>query len=177
MTKAQRDSTIYRGAFTRESILLGTGTGSFGPKTDFATGNDPRSVSVGDFNRDGKLDLATANESDDTVSILLNNCNFTFDVCLQDDSNGNLLQFNSTTGDYRFTKCGSALVLSGTGTLTTRGSIITLQDYATNRRVLARIDGSVNKGTASIQVFSQGTTFTIMDRNTTNNTCQCSGAH
>lgn len=96
-----------------------------------------------------------------------------FDMCLQDDSNGNLLQFNSTTGEYQFTKCRSGLVLSGTGSLTTRGSIITLQDYATDRRVLARIDGSVNKGTASIQVFSQGTTFTIMDRNTTNNTCTC----
>ena len=96
-----------------------------------------------------------------------------FDICEQDDSNGNLLQFNSTTGAYQFTKCGSGLVLSGTGSLAKRGSIMTLQHYGTDRRVLARVDGSVNKGTASIQVFSQGTTFTIMDRNTTNNTCGC----
>ena len=25
-----------------------------------------------------------------------------FNICLQGDSNGNLLQFNSTTGDYKF---------------------------------------------------------------------------
>ena len=53
------------------SILLGTGTGSFGAKTDFGTGANPRSVAVGDFNGDGKLDLAVANQGSATVSILL----------------------------------------------------------------------------------------------------------
>src|SRR5882724_4408526 len=95
-----------------------------------------------------------------------------FDVCLQDDSSGDTLKINSTTGDYQFTKCGG-LVLSGMGTLIKRGSIITLQHYGPDRRVLATIDNAVNKGFASIQVFSQGTTFTITDRNTTNNTCAC----
>ena len=42
------------------------------PKTDFGTGSNPRSVAVGDFNGDGKLDLAVANNSfSGTVSILL----------------------------------------------------------------------------------------------------------
>ena len=27
----------------------------------------------------------------------------TFNICLQDDSNGNMLRFNSQTGDYQFT--------------------------------------------------------------------------
>src|SRR5713101_2887005 len=44
---------------------------SFGAKTDFGTGSFPFSVAVGDFNGDGKLDLAVANFSGDTVSILL----------------------------------------------------------------------------------------------------------
>src|SRR5579883_3121059 len=43
------------------SVLLGSGNGSYGPKTDYATGTTPTSVVVGDFNGDGKLDLATGN--------------------------------------------------------------------------------------------------------------------
>ena len=52
------------------SILLGTGTGSFGTKTVFGTGSFPGSVAVGDFNSDGKLDLAVTNDGSGTVSIL-----------------------------------------------------------------------------------------------------------
>src|SRR2546427_7951546 len=37
-------------------------TVSFGGKTDFGTGDRSRSVAVGDFNGDGTLDLAAANE-------------------------------------------------------------------------------------------------------------------
>ena len=62
------------------SILLGTGTGSFGAKTEFVTGSGPDpnylggpdSVAVGDFNGDGKLDLVVTNLNSNTVSILLN---------------------------------------------------------------------------------------------------------
>src|SRR2546422_11326533 len=46
-------------------------TVSFGAKTAFGTGTAPISVAVGDFNGDGKLDLAVANPDSDTVSILL----------------------------------------------------------------------------------------------------------
>jgi len=53
------------------SILLGTATGSFGLKTDFATGSSPESLAVGDFNSDGTPDLAVANANSATVSILL----------------------------------------------------------------------------------------------------------
>src|SRR5437870_5819339 len=45
-------------------------TVSFGAKTDFGTGARSQSVAVGDFNADGKLDLALAGGSG-TVSILL----------------------------------------------------------------------------------------------------------
>lgn len=95
-----------------------------------------------------------------------------FDICLQDDSSGAFFRLNSTTGDYQFTNC-SGLTLGGTGFITRRGNTITLQQNGPDRRVLARIDGGVNKGTASVQVFSQGTTFTVTDRNTLNNTCSC----
>jgi len=95
-----------------------------------------------------------------------------FDLCLQDDSGGDTLRINSTTGEYQFTKCGG-FVFSGMGSLVKKGSIVILQHYGPDRRVLATIDYAANKGFASIQVFPQRTTFNITDRNTTNNTCAC----
>jgi len=56
------------------SILLGTGTGSFGAASSFTVGTSPQSVAVGDFNGDGSADLAAANGGSNTVSILLNAC-------------------------------------------------------------------------------------------------------
>jgi FG-GAP-like repeat len=45
----------------------------FGAITNFATGTLPLSVVSGDFNQDGNLDLASANQGANTVSILLGN--------------------------------------------------------------------------------------------------------
>ncbi|MHB8260422.1 MAG: FG-GAP repeat domain-containing protein [Bacteroidia bacterium] len=55
------------------SILLGTGSGTFGTQTTFSVGTNPVSVTSADFNNDGFKDLATANSSSTTVSVLLGN--------------------------------------------------------------------------------------------------------
>jgi len=47
-------------------------TPTFATKVDFPTGSRPNSVSIGDFNGDGKPDLAVVNGSSYTASILLN---------------------------------------------------------------------------------------------------------
>src|SRR5205807_10403528 len=44
------------------SVLLGKGDGTFGAAQSYAVGRDPSSVAVGDFNGDGYLDLAVANQ-------------------------------------------------------------------------------------------------------------------
>ena len=94
------------------------------------------------------------------------------DLCIQDDSNGNRLQLNFTTGEYQFSNC-SGLTVGGTGSISRRGGLITLQHAAADRRVTATVDTSTNRATASVQLLSQGRTFTIADRNTLNNTCAC----
>ncbi|MEG4521442.1 DUF4347 domain-containing protein [Microcoleus sp. C2D2] len=60
------------------SILLGNGNGTFGAATNLSEGSNPTFVVVGDFNKDGKSDLATASFSSDTVSVLLQHPNGTF---------------------------------------------------------------------------------------------------
>ena len=42
--------------------------------TNFGAGNGPDSVAVGDFNGDGKQDLAVSNQNSNDVSILVRNC-------------------------------------------------------------------------------------------------------
>jgi uncharacterized delta-60 repeat protein len=95
-----------------------------------------------------------------------------FEHCLQDDSNGNRLQFNSTTGEYLFTNC-NGLTLGGTGTIIRRGSTITLQHNSSDHRLLATLDLGTHRASASLQSFASGRTFTISDRNTTDNACAC----
>jgi len=57
------------------SILLGNGSGGFSAASGspVSAGSEPRAVAVGDFNGDGKLDLAVADAGGNTVSILLGN--------------------------------------------------------------------------------------------------------
>jgi hypothetical protein len=57
------------------SVLLGNGDGTFQAAVNYAVGtasSNPRSIAVGDFNSDGKPDLAVANYKDNNVSVLLN---------------------------------------------------------------------------------------------------------
>jgi 6-phosphogluconolactonase (cycloisomerase 2 family) len=68
---ANRDSntvSVYLNTSTSGSIVAG----SFAPKVDFTTGSEPRSVAIGDLDGDGKPDLAVANLSSITVSVLRN---------------------------------------------------------------------------------------------------------
>ncbi len=64
------------------SVLLGTGgsaiTATFSPQQTFATGTGSISVTLGDVNDDGKLDIITANRVDNTTSVLLGSGNGTF---------------------------------------------------------------------------------------------------
>ena len=58
------------------SVLLGTGTGTFAAQKVYAVGEKPVAVAFEDFNRDGKVDLAVADENE--VAVLLGEGNGSF---------------------------------------------------------------------------------------------------
>ena len=55
------------------SILLGKGDGTFQQPTNVTVGANPKALSVGDFNHDGKLDLIVNNCGDSSLGVLLGN--------------------------------------------------------------------------------------------------------
>ncbi len=62
------------------AALLGNADGSFQPPRVVYLGpnTNPRSIAIGDFNRDGKPDLAVANATSNTISVLPGNGDGTF---------------------------------------------------------------------------------------------------
>jgi len=60
------------------TILLSNGDGTFTAAASRATDMNPESVAVGDFDGDGNLDLAVANQTGNDVTILLGKGDGTF---------------------------------------------------------------------------------------------------
>jgi FG-GAP-like repeat len=74
------DLDLITGSGPRDvRVHLGNGTGKFTAGTAYPTGNGAGTgIAVGDFNGDGKPDIAVSNRSDLDVTILLNKGNGTF---------------------------------------------------------------------------------------------------
>jgi len=102
-------------------------------------------------------------------------CSFSvtvFDVCLQDDTNpSTAIVWNSLTGDYRF--CCGGVMYRGRGAVSRKASVFTLTDNAIDRRLIASVDSTQNKGTAALQAPAGVIRGTVLDRDIRNNSCQC----
>lgn len=77
-----QDLAVVNQATNNVTILLGKGDGTFteatGSPISSGIGNGPVAIAAADLNGDAKPDLAVVNQTDNTVSVLLNNGDATF---------------------------------------------------------------------------------------------------
>ncbi len=71
------DLIVTDGGAGMVSVFNGNGNGTFASQVEYATGNDPAGVAVGNLGN-GHPDLVIANEGDSTVTVLLNDGNGNF---------------------------------------------------------------------------------------------------
>src|ERR1017187_9198855 len=76
------------------SILLGNGNGTFQTAVSYTVGDQPSSVAIADFNRDGKLDLAVANRNTASISLLTGNGDGTFGLASDVAATTNLVSIS-----------------------------------------------------------------------------------
>src|SRR5260370_17725504 len=80
-----------------------------------------------------------------------------YDMCLKDDTNGDFIQWSSTTGDYLFTHCGpNPFTMSGVGTTSLMSGTQMLRDNKVDRNITAGFLTGQLTGRATIVVISSG---------------------
>ena len=94
-----------------------------------------------------------------------------YDIHLESDTNR--LEFDSGTGEYRFTDCASEVILTGVGRIKRRGCKIILRDAGEGYDVWAKVNICAGTGQTSIQLFAQNITYNLLDRDITSGSSSC----
>ncbi len=150
------------------AVLLGTGTGTFGPRTTYPVGTDPRGLSVGDVNGDGDPDIVVANNRSVDVSVLLGDGTGVFGRARQYVADSQPMDVNLLPFDENDTlDIVSANVAGNDGTLATLfnlgdGSFNAVEDisadFVPTSAVAADVD---NDGLPDVVMAREGGTLAI----------------
>ena len=132
----------------------------------------PSDVKNGTFTTTRKITGVQAGAWSATATVVI------FNVCLQDDNNGNTLILSSETGDYVFCKIdpksgASDARVRTDGVMDFHGGLNVQTGDFTGRGIHVQLDVSSHTGSATIQPASSKQKFTITDRDTRNYICTC----
>jgi hypothetical protein len=100
----------------------------------------------------------------------------TFNLCLRDDASGNVLIWNSVTGDYQYIPCGaSAPALTGKGIVSVVNGLSSLTDTKPDRKITAGLSSGTRTGRANLVLtLAPGIFQTIvLNQTNPNATCKC----
>jgi len=134
------------------TVLLGNGSGGFGTPANFSVGGTPASLATGDFNGDGKLDLAVANSLVGTLSVLLGDGAGAFvaapDVAIDGrpgavvarDFNGDGKADLAVMVNSSLINAASVVILTGTGTFAAPVTIVLDRTNGANLTGLTLVD-------------------------------------
>src|SRR5262249_40256180 len=99
-----------------------------------------------------------------------------FGSCLKDNTTGDFIQWNTTTGDYQFTHCGAnGFTLSGTGQVSLVGGIQWLKDKKADRIISVGMTNGGSTGSGNVtRVYAPGVSQNFRINDTIpGGTCAC----
>ncbi len=102
------------------AVLLGNGDGTFQPPVTYAVETSPDAIVAGDFNGDGRTDLAIANFNSNDVSVLMGNGGGTFEDAGQFDAASTATPL---VADFNGDGTNDVLVVDGAGDILYRPGI------------------------------------------------------
>ena len=109
---------------------------------------------------------------------LMASCTFTVAVallneCIQDDHSGDTFRFNSTTGQYVYTRCKDKFTLTGTGIVSTSTGMANLTDSRSDRRISGGFNPGTLTGRANITLILAPGVYQTITVNQTNPSATC----
>jgi 6-phosphogluconolactonase len=141
--------------------------------------NDNNSISVFNLAINGTLTMVTGSPFSTGAGGLgfesLAVFTGTFDICMRDNTTGDVFTFNSKTGAYQYTRCKDGFTISGIGTVTNVSGVLTLTVSESNLKIRASFNTGQLTGSATITLeIAQGVWQTDSIHDTTSDGTGCS---